>query len=401
MSDTTHDPAIDAQSRFGEIVSILSVFSGVTTAAVVLRCYARIFMLRCFGLDDGVMVAAQVLTIASAAAIGMEAHYGLGHHTWLNTATLVPYLKSFYASIVVYNIAVCLTKISILLQYKRLFAHRLIQRIILFGLCFLSAWAVALAFLLTLICQPVAAFWDSSINGKCIDPATVWYIMAGVNLVSDFTILTMPMPVLKSLQLPKRQKIMLIAVFCLGFFPCAISIYRIKTLRFAIDTPDPMFDNVDAATWSFLELTTGVLAACLPTLRPIFIAIMPRAFGASSLRSRAGQSGVHGTGHRKGTGPYSMATTNSTAQGSGRPPYRIKESESMEGLQRGGSSSGDEDIEFGALKNPGRVKTPAAYTVSVGVAADREKAGFDFAGRGIQTTTVVTQQVSSGKKLRK
>ncbi len=64
-------PAIDAQSRVTEIVVILSVFSIVSTLAVGMRCYARIFILRCFGRDDGVMVAAQVLTIGSAVAIGM------------------------------------------------------------------------------------------------------------------------------------------------------------------------------------------------------------------------------------------------------------------------------------------------------------------------------------------
>jgi len=130
---------------------------------------------------------------------------------------LIPYMKAFYASIVVYNIAVCLTKVSILLQYKRLFSNRIMQQVTMFGLCFLVAWAVALAFLLTLICQPVAAFWDTTIRGRCLDAPTIWYIMAGVNLVSDFTILTLPMPVIKSLQLPTRQKFMLIAVFCLGF----------------------------------------------------------------------------------------------------------------------------------------------------------------------------------------
>jgi len=307
-------------------------------------------------------------------------------------SNLVPYMKSFYASIVVYNIAVCLTKVSILLQYKRLFSNPIMQRITLFSLCFLVAWAVALAFLLTLICQPVAAFWDTSINGKCLDAPTIWYIMAGVNLVSDFTILTLPMPVIKSLQLPKRQKIMLAAVFCLGFFPCAVSIYRIKTLRTAIDTPDPMYDNVDAATWSFLELTTGVLAACLPTLRPIFIAIMPRLFGASSaVRSRAGHSTVGRDA--RGAKPY-------VSQNAGNS-FKIKEmdlgSEGGSGL-RGGSSSGEEDIEFGALKGASRgPKVAAGYSVSVVAAEEgRRDNGDGGLGRGIRTTTVVTQQVSRG-----
>ena len=41
-----------------------------------------------------------------------------------------------------------------------------------------------------------------------------------------------------------------------------------------------MWDNVGAATWSFLELTTGAIAACLPTLKPVFLACMPRLFGS-------------------------------------------------------------------------------------------------------------------------
>lgn len=67
------DPTLDGESRFGEIVAILSVATILSTAAVVMRCYARLFILRCFGRDDGVMVAAQVLTIASAIAIGLGA----------------------------------------------------------------------------------------------------------------------------------------------------------------------------------------------------------------------------------------------------------------------------------------------------------------------------------------
>ncbi|KAK4450156.1 hypothetical protein QBC34DRAFT_461346 [Podospora aff. communis PSN243] len=391
MATMIPNPALNGQSRFGEIVIILSVFSVISTVAVAMRCYARLFMLRCFGRDDGVMVAAQVLALASAVAIGLEAQYGLGRHTWVvPQQNLIPYMKAFYASIVVYNIAVCLTKVSILLQYKRLFSNPIMQRLTLWGLCFLVAWAVALAFLLTLICQPVAAFWDPSIGGKCLEASTIWYIMAAVNIASDFAILTLPMPVIKSLQLPQRQKVMLIAVFCLGFFPCAVSIYRVKTLRTAIDTQDPMYDNVDAATWSFLELTTGVLAACLPTLRPIFLAAMPGLFGASGHRNRTGHS-THGNGQNTAK---QYTSRHSASYGNGKQQFRIKE---LEFESRGGSSSGEEDLEFGGLKHPGRTqgKGGAVYSVSVVAAEEGRKSG-GFAG-GIKATTVVTQQVQVTK----
>jgi len=71
MAQMMPNPALNGQSRFGAIVIILSVFSVISTFAVAMRCYARLFMLRCFGRDDGVMVAAQILALASAVAIGL------------------------------------------------------------------------------------------------------------------------------------------------------------------------------------------------------------------------------------------------------------------------------------------------------------------------------------------
>lgn len=59
-SVSTIDHALDGQSRFGEIVAILAVGSVLSTAAVSLRVYTRVKMLRTFGLDDSVMVVAQV-----------------------------------------------------------------------------------------------------------------------------------------------------------------------------------------------------------------------------------------------------------------------------------------------------------------------------------------------------
>lgn len=94
MPGTSPNPALDGQSRVGEIVAILSVASVLSTLVVTLRCYCRLFILNSFGIDDAVIVPAQVraigvkrgwagltyrvqiLTLASAVAIGLgtEAH---------------------------------------------------------------------------------------------------------------------------------------------------------------------------------------------------------------------------------------------------------------------------------------------------------------------------------------
>lgn len=128
-----------------------------------------------------------------------------------------PYMKSFYCSVVTYNVAICIVKISILLQYRRIFFSKGVQRLSLILLIFESCWATTLSVLLPLVCTPVAAFWDRSVEGTCLNQLTIWYVMASVNLVTDFIIFSMPLPVIRNLQLPRKQRIMLTGVFCLGF----------------------------------------------------------------------------------------------------------------------------------------------------------------------------------------
>ncbi|GKU23121.1 unnamed protein product [Fusarium langsethiae] len=273
-------------SRSLEIQAVLITFSILSATTVALRTYIRTKVLNSFGLDDGLMVVAQVLATGAAVAIGLENKFGLGYHTWEQPeSAYVPYMKSFYASIVIYNIAMCLVKIGILLQYRRVFAIQTIQLITCWGTALMVAWTVVIAFLNILICVPVAKFWYHDLPGRCLDPLLIWYIMAGFNLATDITIFCLPLPVIKSLNLPRKQKMMLFAIFSLGFFTCFISIYRIQTLRTAASTEDPNWDNVDAAIWSFLEITIAITAACLPTLRPLVSKLLPRMFSSTLGRS--------------------------------------------------------------------------------------------------------------------
>jgi hypothetical protein len=65
-------------------------------------------------------------------------------------------------------------------------------------------------------CVPVAAFWDVNIHGHCIAHKFLWFFNAAVNIVTDLTILILPMPVLSTLRLPLKQKVGLMFIFALG-----------------------------------------------------------------------------------------------------------------------------------------------------------------------------------------
>lgn len=66
------NPVLDAESRSMEIITVLIAFSVISTLAVSLRTYIRFVVLRTFGWDDGVMIAAQVFAILAGLTIGMR-----------------------------------------------------------------------------------------------------------------------------------------------------------------------------------------------------------------------------------------------------------------------------------------------------------------------------------------
>ncbi|KAF5024162.1 hypothetical protein F66182_3797 [Fusarium sp. NRRL 66182] len=361
--------SLEGKSRSTEICAVLIIFSILSTAAVALRTFTRLKMLRSFGLDDGLMVVAQVLAIGAAVAIGMAK-------------------QAFYASVVVYNIGICIVKIGILFQYRRVFSVRCIQRITFYGLIFMSLWTIAIAFLNILVCVPVAKFWNHSLPGQCLNQLTIWYTMAGFNLVTDVVIFCIPLPVIKGLQLPKKQKIMLLAIFSLGFFTCIISIIRIRTLKVAASTKDPNWDNVDAAIWSFLEIAIAVITACLPTLRPVFSRLIPRAFISSIGRS---------TGPAE-YGPYYQASENQCLS-------NIRTTR-MEGSCKRSSddSTLDEHVNdpFSSHCRSFKSQVYPSFSVSITTGDKRDKHVEDMQSNntegtgkgGIQTTTTVIQKVA-------
>ena len=85
------------------------------------------------------------------------------------------------------------------------------------------AWCiVVLYFLVGMLvavfeCKPVAYFWDKSIHGgTCINQDQFFRWDGVANLLIDFMILTLTMPLIWRLRLQTRQKLSLTVVFLLG-----------------------------------------------------------------------------------------------------------------------------------------------------------------------------------------
>jgi hypothetical protein len=116
----------------------------------------------------------------------------------------------------IYNIALSFTKIAILIQYLRVFPTRKFRIACFTVLAFVIIYALWTFFSTIFMCRPIAAFWDRTLpDGHCLTQS-IWFFNAGFNIAIDLAIIALPMPVVRQLRLPKRQKRLLIGVFGLG-----------------------------------------------------------------------------------------------------------------------------------------------------------------------------------------
>ena len=87
------------------------------------------------------------------------------------------------------------------------------------------------------------------------------------------------MPVIWQLQMRLAQRLGIMLVFALGLFVCVTSIIRIHALTESVATTDPTWGSLPAFVWSSVEASTGLICACLPSLKQPIQACFPRLFG--------------------------------------------------------------------------------------------------------------------------
>jgi len=124
-------------------------------------------------------------------------------------------LQALFAAIEIYVWSLYIVKVALLLQYRRVFNGVIVRRASLALILFASIWNIIQSIMTVFACIPLSIFMPSLTN-DCLDSLTIWYIAAAFNITTDFCVLILPLPAIKSLQLPLNQKLLLSAVLCMG-----------------------------------------------------------------------------------------------------------------------------------------------------------------------------------------
>ncbi|CAI7588980.1 unnamed protein product [Penicillium bialowiezense] len=269
--------------RGRQALAVSIVFTTLATFITVARIYTRAFLVKQMGADDYVILVSLAFSWIFFGLLVGEVYHGMGEHYALIPAAIYKaQMLCFWASVPIYQTSLISTKMSILLQYKRVFSTprmRLACWLLIGFLGLYGTWTIVSAWA---NCVPLAKFWDPTVPGFCLDKKALWFSNSGIHILTDVIILIYPMPVLKSLQLPKKQKIALMAVFALGGIVLITTILRLQSLLVISNSSDPTYDNVGAAAWSAVECNVAIICACLPGTRAFLSQLLPHIFSTRS-----------------------------------------------------------------------------------------------------------------------
>ena len=65
-------------------------------------------------------------------------------------------------------------------------------------------------------CSPIDSLWNPQVKGKCINLSAELIASSVLNVVTDFLLLVLPLPILWRLQISMERKLELIGIFLLG-----------------------------------------------------------------------------------------------------------------------------------------------------------------------------------------
>ncbi|EMD58481.1 hypothetical protein COCSADRAFT_104006 [Bipolaris sorokiniana ND90Pr] len=277
------DGKTDLQRRIIVVYVVMTIFSSMVLG---LRLYTRTFIRRLTGLDD-VLVVLSWLGCVAWLVICFEAfQYGFGQHLWnVTVEQLQVYTKMLVGIMVVYVWTPALAKLSLLALYYRLNPDFKIRSCIYALAGLVSGYSLAITIVAAGPCNP-----QYHSDQKCLTDLNLF--MACINIITDFLILCLPVPMLRALQLPMKQKVLLGLVFALGSGVVVISTVRIIYVYSMISDPDSTYNIAKACIFSTIELNGGVICACAALLKPFIQRHMPWILSLSSGNGSGNRSRV-------------------------------------------------------------------------------------------------------------
>ncbi|KAK8006113.1 hypothetical protein PG991_012410 [Apiospora marii] len=280
-----HAPVRDKGKLYDNISIIFGVLSGFF---VVMRLVFKLLVMKTdLGLDDWAVLVTVLVGIPSTVInVHGVSPNGLGKDIWtLRDDQITDFGKFFYILEILYFTQVSLVKLSLLFFYMRIFPGRTIRWLLWGTVVFNCLFGLSFSLVAVFQCQPIEFYWkkwDGLQEGTCFDINAMGWSNAAISIALDIWMLAIPLWQLRALKLHWKKKIGVAAMFIVGTFVTIVSILRLQSLVLFAESHNPTWDNFDVANWSTIEINTGIICACMPSLRLLLVKLFPKVVGGST-----------------------------------------------------------------------------------------------------------------------
>ncbi|KAK1996325.1 CFEM domain-containing protein [Colletotrichum falcatum] len=264
---------------------------GLVTLFLVARLATKWMGLSTWGRDDWTILFAYAMMIAFLVATIVGRREGFGKDIWaLNVGQIIACVKGFFAFEIMYFVTLAVIKASILFLYLRIFgAITDVFRHILWGTQIFNV-ALCITFIIVNLnqCKPLSYFWygwDGKHPGYCINLSAMTLAHAALNIAIDVWMMVLPATQIYKLNLQKRQKAGIMSMFGVGIFITIVSSVRLKSVSVFSQSWNPTYDFFGLALWSHIELSVGMIVACMPAARTLGRRLFPDLLYATNITS--------------------------------------------------------------------------------------------------------------------
>lgn len=255
----------------GGIIALEVITTFLASMTVALRLATRIWIVRNIGWDDYTILFAAFGKIIACGLVIVQVHYGFGRHKVdLTHWQYIEFMKYSYGEWIQTFQTLMFTKISICFFLLRIPVEKHLIRPIQGTIIALIISNIVLTLLWIFQCNPIASAWNKQTLGSCFTDGQLQRIIisqALISIISDFMLALFPIILLWNVQIAPRIKAGLCTLMALGLITAACCIVR-TVLNWQNINSDPTWDSVNNWYWRDWEVFIGIVAACIPALRP-------------------------------------------------------------------------------------------------------------------------------------
>ncbi|KIW01400.1 uncharacterized protein PV09_07166 [Verruconis gallopava] len=264
---------INPQERGIELYIVNSTAFTITLVCASVRLYTRIWVRKYFGLDDMFLALALVGAVGVTTCIVLGSHlYYWNRHSWdIPLDSVEVSGKVLFAIKILWYFTSNCVRASILSLYYRLVNHLGLDKyrwVLHANSAFLLGLFLAQEATSVFGCWPVKALWafPPIPEAKCSNLGATAMIVGILNSFSEAVLAVLPLPVIFSLNMSRRQRQAVAGILCGGFLVVAVGCVRLYYLWLMVTSGDPTWWSQPHWICSEFEMDVAIICACTPAI---------------------------------------------------------------------------------------------------------------------------------------